>query len=568
MYRRLRVLLVFALVPITLLAAPSVAEAATVYGTPHTAQIHLDTWQPQEDSDCALTAYYAVAPGSEVVKWKLDCDSQFFGRSSDAETTVTFKGTVVDDSTGGTTCNAVDVKTTDGDGKASGARSFPSVEFGGSMCQVGTVCLSQHKVIAHYPDSDYDEVCTNLPLGPPPGAAAAPSTCAYGTVTRPALGDMYESNQDGIGRGYPTRNLSASITGTSADKGWIVYAVLKWPDDEDLSLWPITQLTQDQRAQQLAPSYVGSMFGGTTAGATSVITGPVFTGPRKAHTSEDPLLNRAIVVGVGVVAVEGDSTQEQQGDTISGLWQWVPRDASVEQSGGARARDKLGLTDPSKCAFYWGEKIADVSDSTVDNPIGPLSDDGGGGTGDTTEPTPDDPTPTPPAAGDCTFSFSDPLTWAGGGICVLVKMIGKAVDVLGGIFQAVTGIPSAILSGLQALFVPSDGFIGSKIDAVKASWSDSPPGVIVGQLGDLPGLITPPAASSCQGVELPLHMGLDGHESDVHPFDACGPRAGIASIARLAATVVVYLGAFLVAVRVIAAAFGVDASLGRGGDSA
>ena len=134
---------------------------------------------------------------------------------------------------------------------------------------------------------------------------------------------------------------------------------------------------------------------------------------------------------------------------------------------GTAGQPYLGLTDPGNCKFYWGTKIAYTPSDDTDEPLGAVPTSGGG---DDTPPDLDDPgDPGDDGGTDCGFSFTDPSSWAGAGICQLVKAIASVVDWLGKIF----GVLGSILGVLGDLA----GTIADAIaDAIAAAF---------GTLGDV-----------------------------------------------------------------------------------
>ena len=161
----------------------------------------------------------------------------------------------------------------------------------------------------------------------------------------------------------------------------------------------------------------------------------------------------------------------------------------------------IGVTDPGNCEFYWGAQVAVTGDGR-DQPIQNIST------------TPPDPTPPDPVSdSSCGFSITDPSTWAGAGICELVKAIRGLVDIMqtmlgvlqelasaiaGPIVNAISGLITSLANLLQAMLIPDPS--SWDIASVKDQWDSRPPGSLVdGMYASVTGVATAMSAggSSC-----------------------------------------------------------------------
>ena len=246
----------------------------------------------------------------------------------------------------------------------------------------------------------------------------------------------------------------------------------------------------------------------------------------------------------------------------------------------------LGITSPDDCMWWFGERIGG-SDPKYD-PAGDLDGGGptGGGGSDEPPPDPRDGGGAPQEEG-CSFSVTDPSSWAGGGICLLVQlvrnMLGALGDILdailslpaslagaiaaamGAVIDAVAGIAGAIIDGVSALFVPDSDHWHTKIDNVHDAWADAGPAPIIGAVGDAVGAVDVSASSSCSGPTMHIDV-PNGGPVNAHPLDTCGDTMSlIAAIVKAALTVMLWLSGLWISAQVLAASFGLALpSLGKG----
>lgn len=373
-------------------------------------------------------------------------------------------------------------------------------------CNITKMCMYVHAVHNNLPDESFGTDCASIGLGslPPIQPPTPDGVCTAFSVTPVRAGSRIPSNFGGVGSRpdlvdlYVHEKITSKVAQDDSAK-LAIYVVIAlangtydtsffWGDTGfaggigavlDADWWP--------EGMALGFSNTGAIYKTTDAWNSN-------GGPRK-------------VVGMGVV--------------------WSPM-STVWANKTARPQDAtgglVGVNDPGNCQFYWGQKVASISGSDTDEPAGPLPVEA-------TPPPTDDPG-TPADVGDdgCGFSFTDPSTWAGGGMCELVGAIGGMVSVLknmlaklGEILNAIGGlagnIASAItgaLSGILAdLFVPTSppSFTDIAVN-VPPGWSPSLP-----DLGD----------GSCGKVTMPqLDLGYAepikpdrGHVAAHELFDTC-----------------------------------------------
>lgn len=517
-------LLVLVLAPVVVAATPQLAQAATTYGTPGSATVHLSDWRPGSGSDCGITAYYAVTGTAQSVKYKLKCVGDWNSSIEGSDFMVRFVG----NSTGGA-CTLADTGVIGGQGLGSGSATWLST---GAMCKVGTVCLSAQNTSGW--DVSYAEQCVGIELGEVPGAAA--SECGPYEF----IGGSYAMSPSARG-GFTGVTWKLRMKRLAVPSVRLAWYVVQRTSNGTLQIQWIENALTMQPADEV----------GTVLTVSYRWDEAYFTG------------SESTVLGMGVYAYGLNGTiSDSQGAGPAPLT--LPQD---NPSGTA------GLTRPSRCMWYQGSKVAATAGDSYDEPTGPISGTLPEPPG-TTEPVVTDPEPVAPES-SCDFSFSDPSSWASGGICALVRLIGNLLDatvsLLGSILGAIGGLVDDLLGGLadmfQALFVPDQALMQQKIEQVKDAWSETPPGVVVGELASVPGMLTAPSSLGCAGPSMTLDLPMSDEAYTWNPLSTCEPgRAQLASIVRIALQLAVAVGGFLAGVRILGAAFGVDASLGRGAD--
>lgn len=260
----------------------------------------------------------------------------------------------------------------------------------------------------------------------------------------------------------------------------------------------------------------------------------------------------------------------------------------------------LATNDPKTCRFYFGDKIQpDDPNSTIDDPAAPLSPYG------TTASPPaggdNDPDPAPtnvaPPQDSCTFKWSDPSTWASGGMCAAVAFLSAIWDTLGKLLTAVGGlaadIAAAIMQGLSdamaALFVPShdsvSGFSDSVTESVDGSnygqWKQAITGFGGGSAGASlapktalasPSARTAVASSSapsfgwgsgvagCEGIGITWDkLETVGMDPTLHPFAACdGAAANAAGWCRTICLLFILVMGTMKAIQLITEGLGIS----------
>lgn len=376
----------------------------------------------------------------------------------------------------------------------------------------------------------------------------------------PAAGNPnYQNGQCAIFdmQGVPTIGFQGSRTrnnGQGSDGSWFVKPQMVWKGTRTSSnrfyarmfgySKDYPNLLQSFETSMAYPSSTGVAFGELSFSQVD----------SWSHKYDDPTFWR----WVGVSFYYRPSTSAGQ---------WYPaNDAYTNAFPQDNPAGDWGTTVPSKCYFHFGEKLAEIPTSTEDDPAGPM----GVSQQPYTPPAdPGDQTPDASESGCQGFSLTDPGSWASAGICAVARGLAALVGVMEAVLDAILAVAGAILQGLQALFVPSSGFFEAETADVKDAWAQTPPVVIGSELGSIPGkFVQPASAASCKGPDIPVKVPYFELDKKLYPFSTCDPDAAtVASIAKVCMQIALALGGLLVGARILASAFGVDASL-RGGAGA
>lgn len=485
---RLRtVLAAVVLAPVLAIAgpgAPGIAQAAQTVGP--TVAFAFDVngnnieTATGDSINCNGNARWSVFSGTSstdaYVDGTLRCSTGY--RISSAEVSIEFKGP---------SCStSADVGQVDG---VTSAKSFSTDEKVLMSCDVTEVCWTvDHDSHGTFGWTVTDSGCAPIALGTPPPAQQAVSACPAGPGAEPAATPVITwENSWRYGSRYHMVTLRTR---------W------KLPVGTSVNLL---------------------VFGGSVAspvnitGKQSGFVGPGgnivwdYTADGFDWGGQNPYDHW------GTVGVQLWATGPWTGPTNNGWTSGAGWDPAVVRKGAANPATAMGgITDPGRCSWYFGAKIASTAGDNLDEPASalnaPLPP-----TEPETPPVIDEP-PAPPSESGCEgFSFTDPTSWAGAGICVLVKLLGsmvslikKLVGLLDDVIAAVGEIASKIaglvadlvgeLTGLaKTLFIPDPG--SWDIGPLMQSFQSRPPGSIITSMG---GLVTSTvsayssAGSTCQ----------------------------------------------------------------------
>jgi hypothetical protein len=185
-----------------------------------------------------------------------------------------------------------------------------------------------------------------------------------------------------------------------------------------------------------------------------------------------------------------------------------------------------------------------------------------GGAGTIGVPTADDTPGTPPTSdtpsdaateSSCDFSFTDPGSWASGGICAIVGLMQRLI-------AAVKAVPGAILAGVGAFFIPDSDVISGEFSSMNAAFTASDQGewsagagTVFTELGATGG------GTGCQGPVLTVPGLGEGSVPafDVTPLDACDePMSTVAGMVRFFISLFSVVGGLFAAVSHLGSAFG------------
>jgi hypothetical protein len=529
--RRLLLLLVLGLVPVLIVATPGVANAATVAGTAQQFAWDLSEdwpeWDPvpgmsgQDEVSCQGSGRWmtgqGIGPGTPPpiysIEWNVACASG--GNISSIE----LRSLVANGFGCSMNWSQEPGAELDGtDGAAGTMTGSPS-----ETCNITELCVlmdvSHHSALSIGDNEVY--FCIDWPLGMPPDPPEPEEppegACPYGFPNQALATLPLLTGQTSIYQ----RLILLGFTGRDETVSW-VYTARSGATGG-------TQWLAD-RTLPLSPTYAGSW---NAEGKWQTTTGPT-TG------------STVMPVGVDIRAkvVVGGNAQ-----VPAGMVQTQP----------------IGMTSPENCVFWMGDRILDTPGTDDDDPWGPMGDPLPPEEPDPEpEPLPD-PVPPEPPASTCDFSWTDPTTWATGGICEIVRRLGALIDT---VWRLPGRIWDAMKDGLAALFIPGAGFVQGKVDAMRDAWADTPPLVLVESVqtvGDAVQLASP--GSGCSGPALSFNTPLTG-PTTLHPMSSCSESVSqVATVVKAGLTVVVWVGGILAALRVTAAAFGLQLSFGRGDEA-
>lgn len=459
-------LLCLLVVPVVVFSTPTTARAATTYGPGADASF---TFAPDQvntaEAFCEVSAYWVLTETIQTVKGSLKCSTNW-AISSLVASEWTFSGPG---------CSLVGGSATELDG----TNTILALMTEGLVapCPVNSVCFD-FTYFAHgmafWQDHITESVCAPIAVGAPEAAAGGGNgSCASGAieVERPTIArPLWYGTYDGYSTRYTwQQQYRFRIKDTTVGAHWRRYIITRGPTGELISGPLAGSLTGDIN--------LGSALGNdiTAAGVWS-----------------EPLTTQRMASWRGGSAAPGPANQ-----TVIGIGYfrggkglaWGDYSALPQ----AKATGILGVTDPARCAFYWGEKIADLPANTFDEPLGGLDAGSGAPPGSDTEPVLD---PEPPSDGDtCDFQPTSPSTW----FCALSGLIGALID-------AVRAIPGLILDGLEAFFMPHPETWG--VEAFVEDVKGRPPFSIITGMGDVATATASgwSSASDCAGnlLRLPI----------------------------------------------------------------
>jgi hypothetical protein len=597
---RLARLLVLFLVPVVIIAGPMSqgAQAATKFSTMATKVIHWDDTfaSPPDDFWCSLSVYWGNVNDTVSLHPTIGrCEAGavydwYWAQGGSVELVFTGSGCPTIPSwatslvlpSGGHDAD-------DLEGQGSQSLGITGTYATLQTCNVTHVC-AHVTVDLEYTSNGGGDTCFDLAVGLPPSVGVAgptSGTCSGGTVTRPAPQDSvtyhegWLPNGSGVNRNWNNVQYISTKTQGNGTGTWWPYVVVDHSGAGSYSgstNWRNAEWTSN--AVAIGPQAVSGAS--TVIGPVVVPYVQVATGTNRDQITHWPVGE----YGVNAAGGEPVPWPARYGTVVGAGYIWKASGAPTTDlavATSASSTGKVGQYDPSRCAFYWGAKVADYTGSTTDEPAGPMG-----------AVVPDDPTPTPcdpeavssacyvpPDNTGCDFKFTDPSTWAAGGMCAAVGLLaqigqylGSAVGLLGDIVTGLanlgttiaTAIVDALSDLLSALFIPSPGFLDGKVADVQDAWADTPVGDVSATVADVPGIITVPTSSGCSGPSITI--GAPGMGSaTVHPLDACtAPASTFANILRTGLQAAVWISAMLLGLRFVLAGVGYSLTWGQGRD--
>lgn len=302
-------------------------------------------------------------------------------------------------------------------------------------------------------------------------------------------------------------------------------------------------------------------------GTAGITVDPFLALSRYQDRSANPVPQKYDLVGAGYWYKKGVSeTQPGEPLHVAGLQESV-------------AGSMYGVTKPSACRWYFGPKIVrEPLPDNADVPYGAYDGDGVVPVVEEPETLPvEDPGPADEPGCDG-FSFTDPSSWAGAGICVMVKALRAIFYVLSDLLAAIGGIVGGLLDGIAALFMPDPQSFQDARDAMDFSddpaitaWTDTLDGSDFFNTGPqaaqrnveggaavpsmIPGVLL---SGGCQGPGIDASaLEMLGMEENLYPFNACsGAMATLAQWTRLLLMMFIGISGFLKIFEMIAVAIG------------
>ncbi|SFC94968.1 hypothetical protein SAMN04487968_1166 [Nocardioides terrae] len=503
------------------------AQAAVVYGDVAQASFSTGSQWPVDDRvSCAVSGYWQsdpdASPASTVVL-KGKCTTGYNIASADLFLSVEQPG-----------C-AFGLEVGEVDGAGDWTKSYsPS-------CTMPVTELCYKVTTSNWSDfgqgSKEREDCVPWALGAPPAAAANGSCAGFSSTAPHVVSAQAEKN----GSGYTfMEGVAFHVDQTvAATYGWLVYAVYDSTHDynpaNSANNLPVP--SGQPGVGSMAERFTTTVIPATAGSADALVY--AFEGAQVGQ--EASAVKQRNLVGFGFYKkTSSASTVSYTFDAGTGL---------------------VGLTDPARCAFYWGAKIVDRTADSLDEPMGPLTVP----SGDPTPPVVEDPVP-PAGDGSCDgFSFTDPASWAGAGICVLVKMVGGLIDTVAALPGKIMGLLGDLL---ESLFVPEDGFLDDRMESIRGKLQGSSPGLYASSVTQL---VAGPSVAGCSGVPVHFDLGLGDDSVDDVDFTLGAACAGdelhtAAGICRLVLACGLILSGGLLCVRLVGGSLVPELKeLGRGG---
>lgn len=502
--------LVLLLAPLLVVTLPSVSTAATEYGTPGSASFDNGKGGFLNVS-CNTTGYWVVPDaGSPTVRVKGHCNIGWGGEMNGAYLqAVTLNGP---DGCGDLLMD-IDVDPEE-------PWSFDlGASVGGEACLITTGSVAVCGVM--WGGGQDNDACINMTapwvIEPPEDPNVNCSKASFGT---PKAAAPFISGRNQYSYG--------DIPGLQAALGpdeWAVYAVTKNQSTAALT-WSESYraVTTPAQLQDLKSNWIRVSPGWNTGAPVPAIDRPI--------------------VGIGI-ALKASWTN-------SGAMNYLPQQNSY---------GLVGVTDPEKCVFYWGEKIASTTDDR-DEPVSGIAPMGeappGGGSAD--EPTDE---PDAPESGDpCNFELTDPTTWASAGICALIDLITTIWnDFLEKIPGWLAAIVDPIVDAINALW---DGLVGLFVPDEWPDWSALPSPLPDGWVPELPSL----GGAGCGPLTFPqLQLGFNGATVGPVTFlSTCDePWPLVRTLTYYSLLAGVLVGAVWGAYRAVAYGLGIGVSTGSAG---
>jgi hypothetical protein len=586
-----RLLLVALLAPLLLLGLAAAPASASVKNGPSVAfEWAWDSYTPGQYGNCTAAAHWTRSGSAQprIVVGGLDCSSGWnFNETLEGDGDDYFE--VYAD------CGGIELayKTHifDHSNTGSGFVLTPtdsSANFDLKTCTVDSLDLN-YKRDNFGLDSEY-HVTATVALGSPPvaGSGDLPGTTPSACESFDLASVSVDVNIPAAETDYVTYDLTIRGTVKDARAGVVARVIAT----DSRATTPPSYATQATNASMYGPAVQASGTAMPTqvgAAPASVTTLP---GGGWKFTNLMSFITKAKWNGTGSAGFGGLKSSVLGAQLIMGPYYpttWSAQRA-LPHKGVWGAMNNPFPNDPTNCRWYVGAPqsaypgttattLDTMSPSSTTGSTSPFSALTGTPAPDDPEPSPTNTAPPPVDDGSCAgFSFTDPASWAGSGMCVLVQAVMGLIGAVGDVLHAVLSLASAIIDGIANLLMPPDGFMDDTMDSVGGVFDDSPLDDWYSGIDDgiesakpdaappsggktAPGLVAPTdggSYSGCQGPPIEWsYFEKVGMDSTLYIFDACsGSMKTLADWTHLLLTISVVFGSAFKCIELLTIAVG------------
>lgn len=525
MFRRLRVLAAFFMVPVVLVGTASSASA--VNGPWATASITVYT-PLVDDAAPGVNCQFSLQQAPDALAIRVGVNGRCIGLPDVSP------GFAQDGEAGSTVTTSVTGMTDSGAGcSASTTTTLAQHAANGTLRVAGTIL--GHLLNVGVDDCSLSEVCISL-------RGSEPECIPFDLA---AIDSEPEPSGDACSMGTPSAIVSVEHDGQTPNQ--INY-------DRVYLEWHLNGSPPVSTAQWGAHI---STIGGTGGTSKVITTNQKILLSEKPRWGTDPVWSPTPGWGIEVYAYftgPGGSEVSCNNVPIDSFAGLVPTQPPT-----AKNQAYFGITDPGHCRFYFGPKVVNFSNTDIDEPAG-----------DGVEPVivtpPPPPTPEPPV--ETPDPEDDDTNWLARIWSALISILGAVRALVSALVGLAADIVDGIVGALQGLFddmfVPDDEFLNQRYSNVRNQWEDTTPGKFAEALGSF----NAGGASGCSGI--PLNVDLPGGVAINQSIGAAcsGPMASAAGVTRAVLSAVIVVSGILACVRAVGSGLGWNPGIGRQGGAA